>query len=222
MLLVAAQADGLFDALLTSAQTAASNAAFVTGGAADGDDDPLDSDALAEGLEPGRVSVLPEGWDVHLSAKDTMRDAPAVLKYAVRSIAAGLNVPSFLVDRDAGDANYSSMRSELIAFRAYVANVRANMLVPQFLAPVWRAFQAIEFAAGRLSAFGAPADWIQPSLGHIDPAREATAIGTRLALGITSRRAEILATGRDPAAVAAEIAADPEPVPQPERRTPNA
>ena len=212
IIVVADQADGLFDALLISARTAASNAAFISGADASGDDDPLDSEALAEGLEPGRVSVLPEGWEVHLSSRDTMRDAPGVLKYAVRSIAAGLNVPSFMIDRDAGDANYSSMRSEMIAFRAYVSNVRANMLVPQFLSPVWRTFQAIEFASGRLSAFGVPADWIQPSLGNIDPQREAEAIRTRLELGITSRRAEILASGRDPAVVAAEIAAEP-PIP---------
>ena len=107
----------------------------------------------------------------------------------------------------------------MIAFRAYVSNVRANMLVPQFLAPVWRTFQAIEFASGRLPAFGVSADWIQPSLGNIDPQREAEAIRTRLELGITSRRAEILASGRDPAVVAAEIAAEPAIPPRSQQTT---
>ena len=223
VLLIADQTDGLFDALLIAARTAASNAVFISGGDASGDEDPLDSEALAEGLEPGRVSVLPEGWEAHFSTKDTLRDGPGALKYAVRSIAAGLNVPSFMIDRDAGDANYSSMRSEMIAFRAYVSNVRANMLVPQFLDPVWRTFQAIEFAARRLGTFGVAADWIPPSLGNIDPAREAEAIRTKLELGITSRRAEILATGRDPAVVAAEIAAEPSipPRSQPATGSPN-
>lgn len=212
VIIVADQADGLFDALLVSARTAASNAAFITGAEASGDDDPFDSEALAEGLEPGRVSILPEGSSIQFSTKDTMRDAPAVLKRAARSIAAGLNVPSFMVDHDAGDANYSSMRSEMIAFRAYVSNVRATMLIPQFLNPVWRTWQAIEFVSGRLPVSGIQADWIQPSLGNIDPAREAESVRTRLELGITSRRAEILASGRDPAVVEAEIAAEP-PVP---------
>ena len=83
---------------------------------------------------------------------------------------------------------------EMIAFRAYVSNVRATMLVPQFLNPVWRTWQAIEFVSGRLPVSGIQADWIQPSLGNIDPAREAESVRTRLELGITSRRAEILAS----------------------------
>ena len=205
VVIAASELDGLLDALVMGARIAASHAGFVTSPDAEANsDDPL---SLDDALLPGRMTRLPIGYDVKFSNPQQITSAGELLRFGVRQIASGLGVPAHMVDGDVTQANYSSLRAATVSFRARVNQNRATILQPRFLNRVWRAWLGIEVLTGRQPEFVAT-DWIGPAIEGIDPAKDATAVKTRLETGLTSRRAEILATGRDPDKVNAERAAE--------------
>src|SRR5262249_25454059 len=71
---------------------------------------------LQTGLEPGTLKVLPSGTDVRFSEPAAIGDAVPFLQLQLRSIAAGLGVPEYLLTGDLSQANYSSLRAALVEF----------------------------------------------------------------------------------------------------------
>ncbi|MEM9910290.1 MAG: phage portal protein [Pseudomonadota bacterium] len=210
--LPAADLDKLTDALLMSAQVAALHAGWVTDpsqmGAApfEGDGSTLDLS-----MEPGTVRLLPPGCDVKFSSPESMADAPAFVRLHLQQLAAALGLPEHLLSGDLRMANFSSLRASLIIFRQRVEQVQRTVLTPQLFRPVWRRWIATEILADRLDIDAdTRADWLGPKVPHVDPLKDLEATEKALELGLTSRSAAITETGRSPAEVDQEIAADRE------------
>ena len=73
--------------------------------------------SCTRGLEPGTLKVLPPGYDIKFSDPAEIGDAVPFLQLQLRSIAAGLGVPEYLLTGDLSQANYSSLRAALVEFR---------------------------------------------------------------------------------------------------------
>jgi lambda family phage portal protein len=230
------------DAQLVRQKVAALFAGFVvdpTGSGAFGGETTAPG-VLQTGLEPGTLKVLPPGTDVRFSEPAQIGDAVPFLQLQLRSIAAGLGVPEYLLTGDLSQASYSSLRAALVEYRARIEQWQFGVLVHQLCRPIWRAWIVNEVLAGRLHGdldTLLDVQWICPAQPWVDPLKDSQAAREALAAGLTSRRREVAALGWDIEQLDAEIAADqarerdlglrfetepPRPQPQPLRMVPHA
>lgn len=203
VILSAGELDKLSDALLMGASVAAMFAGFVSDENSIGDGaDPFDGEAQPT-LEPGTLIRLKGGQKVTFSTPQQSQAVADLLKFQIRQLAAGLGLPSFMVDGDLTGANYSSLRAGLLPFRRRIEAFQYHALVPQLLAPVWRRFVATEGVdgAGRV-------EWIVPKSLQVDPAKDVEADLAEIDAGLASRRQKVAARGWDIASLDAEIADD--------------
>lgn len=168
---------------------------------------------LQTGMEPGTLKVLPPGTDVRFSEPAQIGDAVDFLRLQLRSIAAGLGVPEYLLTGDLSQANYSSLRAALVEFRARLEQLQWSVIIHQLCRPIWRAWITTEVLAGRLVGDLdelLAVEWITPAQPWVDPQKDAEAARLALEAGLTSRRREVAALGWDVEQLDAEIAADRE------------
>jgi lambda family phage portal protein len=156
VILPASELDQLIDALLVGAKVAAMHAAFLVdlNGTASGE--PYTGEEvggiLETGLEPGTMKRLPSGLDVKFNTPGQTNEVGAFLRLNLRQLAAGLGLPSHMVDGDLSDANYSSLRAGLLPFRQRVEQVQYGCIVPQALNPIWRRVVQWAVLTGELDA----------------------------------------------------------------------
>ncbi|MDP3647278.1 MAG: phage portal protein [Paracoccaceae bacterium] len=213
VILPAGEFDKLCDALLKGAQVAAMHAGFITnlnGGTSE--------DAYAEtpSLEPGALVKLAYGEDVKFNSPGQSQQVGEFLKLNLRQLAAGLGLPDHMLSGDLTGANYSSLRAGLLPFRQRVEQVQYTVLVPQCLAPVWRAVILHGVLSGDLDApdFEAnpeaylSADFIMPAFMQVDQMKAVQADVAELAAGLTSRRKLVAARGWSLDDLESEISAE--------------
>lgn len=199
VILPASDFDKLCDALLKGAQVAALHAGFITDLAGAGE--PYDGETPS--LEPGALIRLPNGTDIKFNSPAQSQQVAEFLKLNLRQLAAGLGLPDHMLSGDLSGANFSSLRAGLLPFRARVESLQYTVLVPQFLAPVWRAVILHGILSGDLDAFDfetnpesyLQADWLPPAFMQVDPMKQVQADKAELEAGLTSRRKLVAARG---------------------------
>lgn len=214
VILPASEFDQLCDALLMGAKVAAMHAGFIidTNGTAG---EPYDG-AATPSLEPGALVRLPFGTDIKFNSPGQVQQIDAFLKLNLRQLAAGLGLPDHLLSGDLTGANYSSLRAGLLPFRQRVEQIQYGVLVPQFLAPVWRAVIRHGIVSGEIPAndFEANpaaylrAEWLPPKPMQVDPLKDTQATVAEMDAGLTSRRKAVAERGWVLEDLDAEIAAD--------------
>jgi lambda family phage portal protein len=121
--------DALTDAQLVRQKIGALLAGFVTD--ADGtlvEGSQVDGTAS---LEPGTLQRLRPGESVTFSdPPQTDAGAEAFQKAVIREIGAGVGIPSFMIDHDMSEINFSSARVALIAFRRRLEQWRRFLRSP--------------------------------------------------------------------------------------------
>ena len=132
------------DAELDRKKTAAMFAGFITKTAPE---DPmmgeieadLDGAAMAS-LEPGTMQVLLPGEDVKFSSPADVGGGYEAFQYrTLLAVSASLGLPYHLVTGDVRQANYSSLRAELVEFRRRVQQLQHGVIAHQLCRPIWRA-----------------------------------------------------------------------------------
>lgn len=195
----------LQDALQVTAKIQAMMTGFIVDLNAPGGGDPLED---VGSLEPGALVRLDGGKDIRFSQPQQMAQAVDLVAVSLRQIAAGLQIPEFLLSGDMQGVNYSSARTALVQFRAHVEAIQHTLLVPA-LNRIWARWQLLESLRGSNAADpAAPAEWHFPKPQWVDPESDAKATREMLAMGIVSRRMAVAQLGDDVAQVDAEIAAD--------------
>jgi len=169
-------------------------------------------------IEPGFINALPPGVDVKSPPITDMVALAEVLRHFLHSIAAGGGLTYERISSDMSQVNYSSARLADAQFQRKVKALQSNLLVAQFLLPIWRRWVMLEILSGRApyaSDFNANplaylnAKFLFSGMPAIDPLKEAKADALDLA-SRTKSRAEIVATnGRDIDDVDQEIEDDP-------------
>ncbi|RXF69924.1 phage portal protein [Hansschlegelia zhihuaiae] len=200
IILPANELDQLSDALLVGVKIAAMHAGFLID--LNGTGEPFEGDLSDVSMEPGIMRRVPGGFDVKFSTPQQAQQTAEFLKHNLRGLAAGLGLPSHMLDGDLSGANYSSLRAGLLPFRARVEQVQYGVLVPQLLRPVWRRVQLL---AGDPEA---TAEWIMPKPLQVDPQKDVEADVAEIEAGLTSRRQKVAARGWSVEELDAEIAAD--------------
>ncbi|SNR45295.1 phage portal protein [Puniceibacterium sediminis] len=205
------------DAELDRKKTAAMFAGFITKTAPE---DPmmgeseadLDGAAMAS-LEPGTMQVLLPGEDVKFSSPADVGGGYEAFQYrTLLSVSASLGLPYHLVTGDVRQANYSSLRAELVEFRRRIGQLQHGVMAHQLCRPIWRRWLETAVLSGALDignpAVARPVQWIPPRWDWVDPLKDIQAQVLAMEAGITSRRKVVEATGYDVEEVDRENAAD--------------
>jgi lambda family phage portal protein len=204
------------DAELDRKKTAAMFAGFITKTAPD---DPmmgegevdLDGAAMAS-LEPGTMQVLLPGEDVKFSSPADVGGGYEAFQYrTLLAVSASLGLPYHLVTGDVRQANYSSLRAELVEFRRRIGQLQHGVVAHQLCRPVWMRWLETAALSGTIEAdpsLARPVQWIPPRWDWVDPLKDIQAQVLAMEAGITSRRKVVEATGYDVEEVDQENASD--------------
>ncbi|MEO1960899.1 MAG: phage portal protein, partial [Paracoccus sp. (in: a-proteobacteria)] len=187
---------------------------FIVDSNGAGGGDPYDSDMPS--MEPGTLVRLPFGQDIKFNSPAQLQQADAFLKHGLRQMAAGLGLPTHLLDGDLSGANYSSLRAGLLPFRQRVEQIQYGTIVPQFLAPIWRDVITYGVQCGDIDAPDFEidpasylrADWLPPKPMQVDPAKDVQATVAEIDAGLTSRRKAVAERGWDVDELDEELAAE--------------
>ena len=140
VLLRLSELDQIEDALVVGVKTAAMFAGFLID--RNGTGEPFDGNVqdgiLSHGLAPGVLQVVPYGFEITFSAPQQAQQTAEFVAHSVRAIAAGLGVPAYLVSGNLAEANFSSLRAGMVAFRQRLEQVQHGILIPQLCAPVFQ------------------------------------------------------------------------------------
>lgn len=214
VILPAAELDKLTDALTMGAQVAAMFAGFLTNQNDVSGEDPFGGDAQPS-LEPGTLQKLAGGWDVKFAVPSQVAQVAPILKHNLRQLAAGLGIPSHMLDGDLSDATYSSLRAGLIPFRQRIEQTQYHCLVPQLLNPIWQRVVAQAVTSGKIEAPDYESDprayraeWIMPAAMQVDPLKQVNSDVAELKAGLTSRRKLVAARGWSLDDLDSELAAE--------------
>ena len=175
---------------------------------------PGEGDALGEAsLEPGVLMRLRPGKSISFSDPPTIGVEMADFQRAmIREIAAGCGIPSFLVDHDMSQINFSSARVAIIEFRKKIEAAQDHFAF-QILRPVWRRWLTLEILSGRIDA---PLTeevlrhrWIAPKAEWLQPDKDVAAKKSMaIAAGLTSRREAVASRGINIEELDNQIASD--------------
>ncbi|MEC3862352.1 phage portal protein [Mesobacterium sp. TK19101] len=205
------------DAELDRKKTAAMFAGFVTKNAPE---ETLMGEIEDEGtgigiasLEPGTLQVLLPGEDIKFSSPADVGGGYEAFQYrTLLAISASLGLPYHLVTGDVRQANYSSLRAELVEFRRRIGQLQHGVMAHQFCRPVWQRWLEMSALSGVLDlpdmAKAKPVHWIPPRWDWVDPLKDIQAQLLGINAGLMSRRKAVEATGYDIEEIDRENAAD--------------
>lgn len=207
--------DGTEDAFAVALRMSASLAGFVSNPEGESSDegapDPWNGRDRIN-IVPGTLTRLPDGQKAEFNSPSQSQQAAEFLAHQIRAIAAGLGMPQYLLDGDARNANYSSQRGLLVAFRQLLESIQHNVLIPQLVQPLHERAIAVMSMSGDLEPgdfeLDVSAEFYPPAQPWIDPKKDAEATAIQMAAGLMSRREAVAARGYDIATVDEEIAAD--------------
>jgi len=209
------------DAELDRKKTAAMFAGFITKTAPEeqlmGEIEATDDSGATVSLEPGTLQVLLPGEDVKFSSPADVGGGYEAFQYrTLLSVSASLGLPYHLVTGDVRQANYSSLRAELVEFRRRVEQLQHGVVAHQLCRPVWARWLETAVLSGALdlpdfarsAAHYRPVNWIPPRWDWVDPLKDIQAQVLAMEAGIISRRKVVEATGYDVEEIDRENAAD--------------
>ena len=205
------------DAELDRKKTAAMFAGFITKNAPEealmGEVEDTGEGIGIASLEPGTLQVLLPGEDIKfLSPADVGGGYEAFQYRTLLAISASLGLPYHLVTGDVRQANYSSLRAELVEFRRRIGQLQHGVMAHQFCRPVWLRWLEAAALSGALDlpdmAKAKPVHWIPPRWDWVDPLKDIQAQLLGINAGLMSRRKAVEATGYDIEEIDRENAAD--------------
>ena len=209
------------DAELDRKKTAAMFAGFITKTAPEeqlmGEIEATDDSGATVCLEPGTLQVLLPGEDVKFSSPADVGGGYEAFQYrTLLSVSASLGLPYHLVTGDVRQANYSSLRAELVEFRRRVEQLQHGVVAHQLCRPIWVRWLETAVLSGALEIpdfARSPArhrrvNWIPPRWDWVDPLKDIQAQVLAMEAGIVSRRKVVQATGYDVEEIDRENATD--------------
>ena len=209
--------DQFDDAELDRKKTAAMFAGFITKTAPEeplmGETEDAEDGTGIASLEPGTLQVLLPGEDVKFSSPADVGGGYEAFQYrTLLSIAASVGLPYHLVTGDVRQANYSSLRAELVEFRRRVGQLQHGVIAHQLCRPIWRRWLEAATLSGALDLddldTALPVQWIPPRWDWVDPLKDIQAQLLAIEAGLLSRRKAVEATGYDIEEIDRENAAD--------------
>jgi lambda family phage portal protein len=165
----------------------------------DGDTDPTinkvtDADGnVVEQLEPGMLLYAPRA--IKFNQPGSVGGAAEYERVQLQAVAAGIDVPYFVLSSDLASVNFSAARAGLNEFRAYVDMVRWQIVVPMICEPMWRWFIAAAQVAGLLPEGDIAVEWDPPAWPSVNPLQDAQADLLEVRAGFASLAQKIAQRG---------------------------
>lgn len=157
-----------------------------------------------EAIEPGMIERLQPGDKPHFAKPEISTAFGQFSKAHMQAVAVGGFSTYEQASGDLSEVNYSSIRAGMIEYRAMVEQWRWATFVPQFCAPIARAFATYALAAG-LPALPKVRDWTPPRVPWVDPEKEIKAEILAIQYALKSHRESLREQGYDPDVVMAEV-----------------
>jgi lambda family phage portal protein len=156
--------------------------------------------------------VLLPGEDVKFSSPADVGGGYEAFQYrTLLAVSASLGLPYHLVTGDVRQANYSSLRAELVEFRRRIGQLQHGFMAHQLCRPIWRRWLETAVLSGALDTdpiTARPVQWIPPRWDWVDPLKDIQAQVLAMEAGLTSRRKVVEGTGYDIEEVDRENASD--------------
>ena len=198
------------DAQLKRQQCAAMFAAFVHD--IEGIDDAEEAREeveLADKMEPGTIEILPPGKDIKLSSPPGAENYGEYTSVVLHSIASGLGITYEQLTGNLSEVNFSSARMGFLESQRNFDTWRQNIIITQFLTPVFNWFsESAELIGVNMS--GARPVHTAPKREMIDPTKEINALKTAVRSGFKTQSEAIREAGADPDMHFEELRADNE------------
>lgn len=196
------------DAQLKRQQVSAMFAAFIHD--IEGIDDATEEAEEAEisdKMEPGLMEVLPPGKDIKFADPPGADNYKEYTSVVLHSIAAGLGITFESLTGDLSDVNFSSARMGWLEMQRNIETWRSNIMVNQFLDPVFGWFL---FGLGLIgvNTNGARGVFTPPKREMIDPTKEVPALKMAVRSGFKTHSEAIREAGSDPDSHFEEIQSD--------------
>jgi len=204
----------LYQSLLAAAQ----GGFFVNKDSTGGLDAPRDADGnvipLVMEAEPGSARVLPGGYEFQAwEPKHPTANYAGFMKVVKRTIARAFGRSYASLTGDLSDVNFSSMRTDRVREMAQSRMHQHDLLIEQFLSPIFADWVPMASVLGVLGAVAYDArtlaqfaTFMCTGWPWIDPVKDATAALLELNMGITSPQRICAEKGRDFFEVIDEIA----------------
>ena len=152
---------------------------------------------LGEKVEPGIIEFLPPGKDIELANPPGVQNYAEYTNAEKRAIATGLGITFESMTQDYSQVNFSSGRMGWIEMGRNVDMWRQDMMVSQFLNPLFGWFMDGLALLGVDTTRTRPM-WTPPRREMIDPVKETEALKTQVRSGFTSFSDSIRMSGKDP------------------------
>lgn len=169
-----------------------------------GDADP--DNAALDKIYPGMIKNLPIGRDIKVIEPPTVREYPDFARITLQGIATGIGLSPEGLTGDYTDLPFSAARMSRLRQHDRVHDWRWNMLIPQFLDPVWS--WAMQASAIMGETVVERTDWTPPPLPMIEPDAEGLAIQRNIRTGISTLSESLRERGYDPRKALEEMARD--------------
>lgn len=175
-------------------------------------------DELAVAMEPGTMQYLNPGEDVEFTnPADVGGSFEAFISTNYRAVAAGSGLIYEELSSDWKNANDRTFRAISNTFRRAVTQWQWGYVVHQFCEPIKNRWLDFALASGAIALprgvtldDARRCDWRPQRHDYINPAQDIAATGQAIALGLTSRAAEVAERGDDVEMIDAQVASDHE------------
>jgi lambda family phage portal protein len=150
-----------------------------------------------DSLEPGMITNLAPGRDIHVVQPPSVNDYPEYSKVSLRAIATGIGVSYEDMTGDYTNLPFSAARMSRLRHWSRVEDWRWRLVVPQFLQPVWAWAGEAALSAG-LEPLPVQSNWTAPALPMLDPDKEGLAFARNIRSGASNLFEAIRERGYDP------------------------
>lgn len=164
-------------------------------------------------LEPGAMIELAPGENVQFSAPPgTGADHADYIKTRLQAIASGVGLPFISLSGDIENLSDRSLRVVIQDFRRQVEAHQYNLIINQFLKPVYKTWLYWSVLVGPLLPSEAKkavlCEFAPPRFRYIHPVQDVASLKAEVDAGFRSRSSVIAELGNDPDQVDAERVAD--------------
>lgn len=185
------------DAQLKRQQCAAMFTAFIHDiEGIDADEEAAEEAEIGEKMEPGIMEILPPGKDIKFADPPGADNYQEYTSVVLRSIASGLGITYESLTGDLSSVNFSSARMGWLEMQRNIDTWRENIMINQFLAPVFDWFKNSLDLIGE-GVPNARAVFTAPKREMIDPTKEITAMKLAVRSGFKTLSGAVSELGED-------------------------
>lgn len=156
-----------------------------------------DEEDLITKFEPGIIEMLPEGKTIEFATPPSVDGYADYARHNLRGIACAIGLSYESLSMDYSNVNFSSGRMGWIEMARTIDDIRHNVLIPQFLNPVFEWFLEAVSLIG-LPTSSISVTWTPPKREMIDPTKETPALIESIQSGLVSFSEAIQSLGKDP------------------------